>query len=217
MEVIEQNEGFREVNYGRIKNKTNPNSSPKIIQEHIPDIVVDKVIEECLKLVGDSDWNDPVNVSGTIGRMMNVDPEGGEDQCVNPKKIDRTVCVPSTKGSDIPVWICQSIIRVDEKFNNRYIVHNGALYNKIDIIFENERFKERMDKIANEAHCIWNARWGNSKDPAHRLYQKTRTGEESWLDRCVSHLITEEDVGGINIKNLVMIEFKRDLTRVECV
>jgi hypothetical protein len=71
-----------------------------------------------------------------------------------------------------------------------------------------------MDEVAKAAHCTWNARWGNASREEHRLYQKTRTGaqsDESWLERAVKHLLTDSDTDGINIKNLVMIEMKRDL------
>jgi hypothetical protein len=187
----------------------------KVVKEKIPDVVADMLVTEFLTLVGDSDWNDPVNVSKTISNMMSIDLSQPIDgQVPRPVEIDRTVFVPANKGSDIPYWICQSLIRVDEKFGNRFINYKGAKYNKIDIIFECVRFKERMDQVARAAHCSWNARWGNAKKEENRLYQKTRTGaqsDESWLDRCVKHLLTDADTDGINIKNLCMIEFKRDL------
>lgn len=189
----------------------------KIVKEKIPNVIVDMLVEDILKLVGNKNWNDPENVAETIAEMMSIDlSKPTEEQIPKPVEIDRTVFVPASKGSDIPYWVCQSIIRVDEKFGNRFIDYKGAKYNKIDIIFENSYFKERMDQVAKVAHCKWNARWGNAKKEEHRLYQKTRTGsqsDESWLERCVKHLLTEDDIkaGGINIKNLVMIEFKRNL------
>jgi len=195
------------------KQKYSTKIAKKIVKEKVPDVVAEMLITEFLKLVGDSDWNDPNNVSKTIARMMSIDLNKPiTEQVPIPAEIDRTVFVPASKGSDIPFWICQSIIRVDEKFGNRYIDYKGSKYNKIDIIFECEYFKKRMDEVAKEAHCTWNARWGNATKEEHRLYQKTRTGsgsDESWLDRCVKHLLTDADVDGINIKNLVMIEFKR--------
>lgn len=191
-------------------------TNDKIVKEKIPDVVADMLVSEFLKLVGDSDWNDPLNVSKTIAKMMSIDLSKEIDgQVPHPTEIDRTIFVPSHKGSDIPYWICQSIIRVDETFGNRFINYKGAKYNKIDIVFECDHFKQRMDEVAKAAHCNWNARWGNSKKEENRLYQKTRTGsqsDESWLNRCVKHLLTEN--GGainINIKNLIMIEFRRDL------
>ena len=203
----------------RATNQTRPTKfqgHKKIVKEKIPDVVADMLVTECLMLVGDSNWNDPINISKTIANMMSIDlTQPIEKQIPRPVEIDRTVFVPANKGSDIPYWVCQSIIRVDEKFNNRFIEYNGSKYNKIDIIFESDYFKNRMDQVAQAAHCTWNARWGNAKKQENRLYQKTRTGaqsEESWLDRCVKHLLTEDDVDGINIKNLVMIEMKRDLS-----
>jgi hypothetical protein len=186
----------------------------KIVKENIPDVVADMLVVEFLTLVGNRDWNDPLNVSKTIADMMSIDLSLEKNQSPLPVEIDRTVFVPANKGSDIPYWICQSIIRVDEKFGNRFIIHNGSKYNKIDIVFDNEYFKNRMNEVARAAHCTWNARWGNSNKEENRLYQKTRTGsqsDESWLNRCVRHLITDEDTDGINIKNLIMIEFKRSL------
>jgi hypothetical protein len=189
--------------------------SKKIVKEKIPDAVADMLVTEFLTLVGDSDWNDPANVSKTIANMMSIDlTKPIDDQVPRSVEIDRTVFVAANKGSDVPYWICQSIIRVDEKCGNRFIDYKGAKYNKIDIIFGCDYFKQRMDEVAKAAHCTWNARWGNASKEENRLYQKTRTGaqsDESWLERGVKHLLTDADVGGINIKNLVMIEFKRDL------
>jgi hypothetical protein len=193
----------------------------KIIKEKIPDIVSQMLVEEILTLVGNHNWNEPENVAKTIADMMGIDLNVPiENQIPRAVEIDRTVFVPANKGGNIPYWIAQSIIRVDEKFGNRFIDYKGAKYNKIDIIFESEYFKEQMDIVAKEAHCTWNARWGNAKKEENRLYQKTRTGsqsDESWLDRCVKHLLTPEDTEGINIKNLVMIEFKRDLDIVDTI
>lgn len=187
----------------------------KVVKEKIPDVVADMLVNEFLTLVGDSDWNDPANVAKTIANMMSIDLSKPVDgQVPQPVEIDRTVFVPASKGSDVPYWICQSIIRVDEKFGHRFINYKGAKYNKIDIVFESEHFKKRMDQVARAAHCKWNARWGNARKEENRLYQKTRTGaqsDESWLDRCVKHLLTDADTEGINIKNLIMLEFKRDL------
>ena len=196
---------------------SNPGSRPKrVIKEKIPDIVADMLVTEILTLVGDNDWNDPMNVSKTISNMMSIDlSQPIDSQVPRPVEIDRTVFVPANKGSDVPYWICQSVIRVDEKFGHRFINYKGAKYNKIDIIFGSDRFRQRMDQVAKAAHCTWNARWGNSSKEEHRLYQKTRTGaqsDESWLERAVKHLVTDQDVGGINIKNLVMIEFRRNLS-----
>lgn len=187
----------------------------KVVKEKIPDVVADMLVTEFLSLVGDSDWNDPENVAKTIANMMSIDlTKPVEGQVPQPVEIDRTVFVPANKGSEVPFWICQSIIRVDEKFGHRFINYKGAKYNKIDIAFESEHFKKRMDQVARAAHCKWNIRWGNARKEEHRLYQKTRTGaqsEESWLDRCVKHLLTDADVDGINIKNLLMLEFRRNL------
>jgi len=186
------------------------------VTEVIPDVVSQMVVTEVLKLVGNSDWNDPLNVSKTIADMMSIDlTKPIEGQIPHPCEIDRTVFVPANRNSHIPFWICQSLIRVDEKHNNRFIDYKGSKYNKIDIVFKSAYFKEQMDKVAKAAGCTWNARWGNAKKEEHRLYQKTRTGssnDESWLDRCVKPLFTENDTEGINIKNLIMIEMKRDLS-----
>jgi hypothetical protein len=188
----------------------------RVVAEEVPDVVAQMVVDEVLTMVGNSDWRDPANVSKTIATMMSIDIEKPiEGQVPRAFDIDRTIFVPANKDSDIPFWICQSIIRVDEKYNNRFIDYKGAKYNKIDIIFDNDYFKKQMDIVANAAHCIWNAKWGNSRNEETRLYQKTRTGsntgDESWLDKCVRHLLTEKDTDGINIKNLVMISFKRNL------
>jgi hypothetical protein len=194
-------------------------SIQKRVSEQVPDIVAQMVVIEVLNLVGEANWNDPLNVSKTIAQMMSIDlSKDITEQQPRPVEIDRTVFVPASKDSNIPYWICQSIIRVDEKFDNRFIDYKGAKYNKIDIIFESEYFKKQMDIVASAAGCTWNARWGNARKEEHRLYQKTRTGsstgDESWLDRCVKPLLTDKDTEGINIKNLVMIEFKKKLDAV---
>jgi len=192
----------------------------KRISEKVPDVVAQMVVTEVLKLVGESDWNDPTNVSKTIAQMMSIDlSQPIENQIPRPFDMDRTIFIPASKDSQIPYWICQSIIRVDEKHNNRFINYKGAKYNKIDIIFECEYFKTQMDKVASAAFCTWEKKWGNSKKEEDRLYQKTRTGsntgDESWLDRCVKPLMTDQDTDGINIKNLVMISFKRNMNLVK--
>lgn len=211
----------RTVNRDRPFKKDNRSQSQsqnykKVIKEKIPDVVADMLVTEFLNLVGDSNWNNPLNVSATIAKMMTIDLNLPiEEQVPHSTEIERTVFVPSSKDSEVPYWICQSLIRVDEKFGNRFIDYKGAKYNKIDIVFGCERFKERMNQVAKAAHCTWNARWGNSPQAENRLYQKTRTGSqsnESWLEKAVKHLLTDKDVGGINIKNLIMIEFKRDLS-----
>jgi hypothetical protein len=190
----------------------------KIVKENIPDCVAEIVVSEVLSLVGDSDWNDPLNVSRTIARMMSV--ENVLDSTVSKlphavaANIDRTMLVNSKDDARVPFWICQSVIRLDEK-KYRYIDHEGSKYNKLDIILESEYFKKRMDQVAKAAKCTWNVRWGNSKNKEQRLYRKTRTGsnsDEPWLDRCAKHLITADDMennSGINIKNLLMVEFKK--------
>jgi len=192
-------------------------ASKKII-EQIPDIVAQMVVEEVLTLVGNANWNDPQQVSKTIANIMSINlNQPIEDQLAHPCEIDRTVLVPTSKDSDIPHWICQSIIRVDEKSgsgkNNRFIDYKGAKYNKVDIIYTSDYFKKQMDLVAEAANCTWEFRWGNAREEEHRLYQKTRTGsatgDESWLDRCVQPLLTQDDVDGINIKNLIMFSFKR--------
>ncbi len=204
--------GSRKINQGPKKTVQRKN-----IQEKVPDVVSQMLVNEALTLVGNSDWNDPLNVSKTIAEMMSIDLSNVNSQTPRICEIDRTVLVPANKENNIPYWICQSIIRVDEKFGNRFIEYKGAKYNKIDIIFENEHFKQQMNNVAQAAHCTWNARWGNAQNEENRLYQKTRTGSkqnESWLDKCIDHLLTDEDVNGINIKNLVMFEFKRDLSLI---
>jgi len=45
----------------------------KIVKEKIPDIVSDMLVTEFLTLVGNSDWNDPENISKTIANMMSID------------------------------------------------------------------------------------------------------------------------------------------------
>lgn len=199
----------------KTKIKNTKKNVKKKIQEDIPTEVVDTVVHEFLELVGNSDWNDPLNVSKTIADMMSFDltkdPIG---QILNSGNIDRTIFLTSNRENSKPFWICQSIIRVDEK-THRYIDYKGSKYNKIDIIFNDEHFKKRMDQVAKAAHCTWNIRWGNSRNEENRLYQKIRQESdtsESWLEKSIQHLLTENDVNGINIKNLIMIEFKRDLS-----
>jgi hypothetical protein len=209
----------------QIKQRTGPRNGPhngprngprKIVKEKIPDVVAQMLVTEVLSLVGNHDWNDPANVSKTFADMMSIDlTKDIHGQTPRPVEIDRTVYVPSNKGSDIPFWIAQSVFRVDENLGKRFIEFQGSKYNKIDIIFGNVYFKKQMDMVAKAAHCTWNARWGNAQKDTNRLYQKTRPGSksnESWLDRCVKHLLTDADIDGINIKNIVLIEFKRDLS-----
>lgn len=184
------------------------------IKEQIPNVVAQKVVEEVLKCVGQSDWNYPDNVVKTIAEMMSIDLEKSIDgQFPQPSFINKTILTQSTKDKTVPYWICQSVIRIDEKFGNRYIQHEGSKYNKLDILFKSDYFKNYMDKVADFAGCTWNIRWGGSKKEEHKLHRKTRPEankhNETWLDRCVTDLLTENDKDGINIKNLVMVEFKR--------
>lgn len=190
------------------------NRNNEKIKENIPNVVAQKVVEEVLKNVGNYDWNDPNNVVKTISEIMSVDLEKNiQDQFPHPSYMDRTILTHNMKDKSVPFWICQSIIRIDEKNNNRYIIHEGAKYNKLDVIYKSEYFKNYMDKVAKLAGCTWNARWGGSKKEENRLHRKTRPdaskNNETWLDRCVTHLLTEDDKDGINIKNLAMIEFRR--------
>lgn len=185
------------------------------IKENIPNVISQKVVEEVLRNVGKYDWNDPSNVVKTISEIMSIDLEKPiEEQFAHPSYMDRTILTQSVKDKTVPFWICQSIIRIDEKFNNRYIIHEGSKYNKLDVIFKSEYFKNYMDNVAKFAGCTWNARWGGSKKEEQKLHRKTRPdankNNETWLDKCVTHLLTEDDTEGINIKNLVMIEFRRD-------
>jgi hypothetical protein len=185
----------------------------KKIQENIPDVVSQMVVQELLKNVGGLDWNDPLNVSKTIAEMMSIDLNSDSVQYPRVNKKDLTVLNYNLKDKLTPHWVCQSIIRVDEKHNNRYIIYNGSQYNKIDIVFESNYFKNYMDMVAKAARCKWNIRWGDSKKEEHKLYRKTRPGalssNETWLDKCVKNLLTEDDIEGINIKNLIMLEFQR--------
>lgn len=182
------------------------------IREKVPDYVAHQLVEEVLKLVGDADWNDPENVVNTIAQIMNVDlSEGVDEQVPQAVDVDRTILVPARNRKTVPYWICQSLIRVDEAKGNRYIEYQGAKYNKIDIIARNEYFRKRMDQVADLVGCTWNWRWGNARHEQHRLYQKTRPGEESWLDKCIKPLLEDDEVDGVNIKDLVMIEFKRKI------
>jgi hypothetical protein len=199
----------------KIDRKTKNNElTIKKIQEKIPNEVSQMVVYEMLKNVGGSDWNNPLNVSKTIAEMMSIDLSiDVNTQYPRQCKKDLTVLSYNLKDKITPHWVCQNIIRVDEKYNNRYIDHNGSKYNKIDIIFESEYFKNYMDKVAKAARCKWNIRWGDSKNSENKLYRKTRPGasseNETWLDKCVKNLLTDHDTDGINIKNLIMIEFQR--------
>jgi len=192
----------------------------KKVREDIPDHIAQMVVEQVLSRVGNMDWNDPLNVSKTIAQIMSIDTEQPvetwSEQVPYAFDVDRTVMVPArdTKKSQngtIPFWICQSLIRVDDSKGNRYIEYNGSKYNRIDIIFGNKYFRQSMNKVAKAAGCTWNARWGNSRNPKHKLYNKTRPGEESWLDKCVKPLVGENETNGIDIRDLVMIEFKRKI------
>lgn len=186
-----------------------------IIEEEIPDIVSQIMLSEVLKDVGGYDWNCPNNVSKTISAMMSVDLcEDPSTQIVKAKDLIRTVLVGSNKDKKIPFWICQSVIRIDKHSNNLFIEYEGSKYNKVDIIKKSEYFKKQMDKVASAAHCTWNVRWGNPEYGSTRLYQETRPNSISWLERCSAHLLNENDTK-INIKDLVMIEFKRDLKENE--
>lgn len=198
----EQKQSFTKHSIDRKKNK---------VKEKIPDHIAQLVVEEVLSLVGDMDWNDPMNVSKTIAKIMSIDlNQDIESQNPRAFDVDKTVLVKA-KNKEIPFWICQSVIRVDDKKGNRYIEYNGSKYNKIDIIFGNKYFKQQMDKVAKYADCVWNARWGNSSREQNKLYNKTRPGYESWLDKCVKPILKEDEVNGIDIRDLVMIEFKRNV------
>jgi hypothetical protein len=189
----------------------------KTIIEKVPDEVCEMVVDEFLKCVGDgeySDWREPLNVARLIAKIMSIDLDQPlEEQNPNPFELDRTIMIfigEPVEKKTIPLWICQSLIRVDK--DNGYIDYNGSKYSKIDIIFNSKYFKQRMDKIAKCANSTWKARWGNSKKKENRLYQKVIPGKESWLSKCVQHLLKEEEKEkGINIKDLVMIEFKRNV------
>jgi hypothetical protein len=199
----------------RPKVKTTKKYPSKVIIEKIPDVVAQMVVTKVLSLVGESDWNDPFEVLNTIAKIMSIDlTKQIEGQYATPFDMDRTILVPATRNSDCPHWTCQSIIRVDKE--NRYINYKGSKYNIFDIILESKYFKEQMHKVATAAHSTWNVRWANAKEEGHRLYQKTRTGSssggESWLDRCVKPLLTDKDVKGIKITDLIMIEWKRDMS-----
>jgi hypothetical protein len=161
-----------------------------VVKERIPKKVVQKVIDEILSLVGESDWKDPNNVSASIIELLNDEPK------------KRTILA---YDSITPIWILQSIIYTGSK--NRYIEHEGSKYNKVEIIFNNKYFKKQMDKVASHAHCTWNIRWGSSNEPEHKLYQKTRYYDSSWLAKSCNHL----GLQSVNIKDLLMIEFKKIL------
>lgn len=198
--------------------KTGPNKNKakynkKSIVDNIPDIVAQQVVTEVLSLVGDSDWNNPSNVSKTIAKIMSIDLDLSTDQEPVAFNVDRTILVPSKRKADIPFWICQSVIRVDERKGNRYIDYKGSKYNKIDVIRQSKYFKTRLDLVAKSAHCTWNYRYGNSQNSEHKLYQKTRLdGQASWLQKSIEPLLEEDDSEGLNIKDLVLIEFKRKLS-----
>lgn len=181
---------------------------------NVPDEVAQMVVEEVLTLVGNRDWNNPENVSKTVAEMMSIDLDKPiETQEPKPFNIDRTIFLP---GKAI---ICQSVIRVQENHKKfpRHIEHNGTMYNKVDIIFNNQYFKGKMDMVTKEGGFDeWYALFGNSTDPKKKLYKKTHAGkEESWLDKCVGHLLTPEDVNGLNIRNILMVGFKKNLNRIE--
>jgi hypothetical protein len=190
----------------------------KKVVENIPPQVCRILVEDVLRNVGESDWNDPNNVFRTIADMMSIDTTKPiEDQEPVAHDIDRTVLVQSngldSSQKKVPFWICQSFIRIDERKGNRYVEYEGSKYNKLDIL-QTDYFQKRMDQVAKLARCTWNYRWGGSKNPDHKLYQKTREDGESWLDRCVGHLLGDNETGGIDIKDLVMVEFKRNLNLV---
>jgi hypothetical protein len=187
----------------------------KKIEENFPNVVSQMVVEEVLKNIGGSDWNDPLEVSKTIGKMMSIDVDNDiSSQCPQIFNMDLTIMTFNAKDKSMPFWICQNIIRVDEKFDNRYINYDGSKYNKIDIIFTSDYFKNQLNKVAKAAHCNWNVRWGAAKNSENKLHRKTRPGvsgkNETWLDKNVNSILTDKDINGINIKNLIMIEFKRN-------
>jgi len=182
------------------------------IQDNVPTEVVDMVVEEFLSHVADTDWNNPENVSKVIARMMSIDLNKPIDKQV-PKQetnIIRAILIPSNKESSIPYWILQSIVIVDMK--TRYIEYQGSTYNKINIARFNPYFRKRISEVAEAARCHWNIRWGNSKNPKHRLYLKVNKdkGEEfSWLALSMEDLWNDEDEDPIDIRNLIMLEFHR--------
>jgi hypothetical protein len=203
-----------ETNWSIDRTKKEHKIEYKKIDEKIPDIVSQMVVEEILANVGGFDWNDPINVVNTISEMMSIDLTIPiENQFPYPSNIDRTILTQSNKDKTVPFWICQSIIRVDEKSNNRYIEYKGSKFNKIDIVFNSVYFKDFMNKVADLADCTWNVRWGGSKKEEFKLHRKTRPDatekNETWLDKCVKPILTPEDTDGINIKNLIMVEFRR--------
>lgn len=183
-------------------------SKKRLVEEDIPIEVEEMVVEEVLKDVGGRDWNDPLQISRLIAEVLSLDIEQPlERQVARIIDKDKTVVVPYKRkeNESLPVWVLQSFILVDE--SRRYVDYNGGKYNKIDIILQGSHFKQRLDEVASHAGCAWNARWGASRDPQHRLYQKTRPFDDSWVERCVKPLLRPGE--RINIKNIMMIEFKR--------
>lgn len=199
------------------KPKKEMNYVKKAVVEKVPDIVADMLVKEFLSNVGGMDWNEPCNVSRLISTIMSIDTskplEEWEKQQPIPFEIPCTIMVPSSRDLDkeiqLPAWILQSFSIVDEKHGNRYINYKGGKYNKIDIALKNTYFKKRMSQVAELAHCDWNVRWGNSKIEKHKLYQKTRANELSWLEKCIKPLLNPDIQEGVNIKDILMVEFKR--------
>lgn len=206
MDTKNQNQNQIKYNIDRSKNE-----NENVIDE-IPDVVSEMLVKEILKSFA-SDFNDPKNIVKLLEKMMNIDIDKEiNEQTPVPCEILRTILVESVNKytPGVPFWEFQSIIRIDNE--NLYINYEGSKYNKIEIITKSEYFKNKIDKVANFCDCKWNWRWGNYKGiEDHKLYKKTRPGMESWLDKCVKELLTENDKRGINIKNLLMIEFKRNI------
>ncbi len=169
----------------------------KKIEEDIPDEVSYKVVKEILNGVGGHDWNDPKEVFKSFKNLFK------ENYAVVNNK-DRSILTRDKDDKEKPFWIFQNVIRIDG--NNRYV--EGTKYNKLDIILNSEYFKNFMNKVAEIVGCTWNIRYGLSKNIENKLYIDVKKNNTSWLDKCVSHLV--KDGEGINIKYLVLIEFKKN-------
>jgi hypothetical protein len=182
---------------------------------NFPKDVVMQVVKEVLGNVADSDWNDPLNVCETIAKMMSIDPnEDIEKQTPEPN--DNVIRAVITKyknvlgnKTNIPYWVCQSIIRVDG--DRRFVEcidssNNKVKYNKIDIVVGSQLFSECMDKVAKYAKCTWNYRWGGSSVEENKLFRVYFNGNESWIDKCIEDLNCSKN---FSVDDLVMVEFKR--------
>src|SRR5690606_30421093 len=92
-----------------------------------PKEVVDILVTEILRNVGVSDWNEPENIVKSISQLLNYDNSKSiDDQDCIFKELERSMIFKKfdkKTNSYIPIWIFQSLIRVDDARGNLYIIY----------------------------------------------------------------------------------------------